>query len=186
MNFLITFFVTLSYFVGAKAIVTNRYRPSIYSRAIWLLLALNSFASVLALKTAFPTILLAGLVLLGSLVIFLLSIKKSKKEFGQAEFISSILLILSLAIWIFTQLPLLNLTISLLAHFIGGIPTYKKVLKNPKDEDIPFWLFFFIGSLLTLLSTDTMIFSNYLYPLYFVLFDGGMVFLCMRRYVKLK
>lgn len=174
----------LSYGMGAKAISDNKYRPSIYSRTIWLLLAINNIASVIILKNNVAVILLAGLGLLGNLTIFLLSLKKSQKTFGQTELISLLLLIFSLAVWIFTRLPLLNLTIGLIAHFIGGIPTYKKAIKNPRDEDILFWFFFCIASILTFITTDKTNISAYLYPLYFALFDGLMLLLCFRRYVK--
>lgn len=167
--------------MGAKSIIQGKYYPSIYSRVIWLLLAINAFASIVALKNSPGVFLLAGLGLLGNLLIFVLSLKKSKKVFGVTELISSVLLLLSLGIWVFTNLPLLNLTISLIAYFIGAIPTYRKVLKNPNDEDLLFWLFFALASLLTLVGTDKAHISAYLYPLYFAVFDGGMALLCLRR-----
>lgn len=184
MNFIIAVCIVLSYAIGAKSIIDSKYRPSIYSRVIWLFLAINNFASVLILKNNFTVILLAGLALLGNLSILLLSLKKSQKTFGRTELLSSILLAISLAVWTFTRLPLLNLTIGLIAHLIGGIPTYKKVIKNPRDEDTLFWLFFCIGSILTFIITNKTSVSAYLYPLYFALFDGLMVLLCLRRYIK--
>lgn len=173
-----------SYFMGAKAIYQRRYAPSIYSRVIWFFLAVNAFASVIALQNNPSVVLLAGLGLLGNLTILLLSLKHSKKVFGFTELIATLLLILSLGVWLITRLPLLNLTISLIAFFIGAIPTYKKVIKNPKDEDLLFWLFFALASLLTFIITDKTNLSNYLYPLYFAIFDGVMTLLCLRRYIK--
>lgn len=184
MSWIIALFVISSYSIAARAILKNKYHPSVYSRFIWLLLAINNFASIVALKSNNSTILLSGFVFLGSAVILLLSLRKAKRKFDKTEFISTALLILSLAVWIFTRLPLLNLTIGLTAHLIGGIPTYKKVLKNPKDEYVLFWLFFSIGSLLTLITANKTNVSDYLYPLYFVLFDGSIVLLCLRRYAK--
>lgn len=172
--------------IGARAIFNNKYRPNVFSRIIWLFLAVNNFVSVLVLKSSFPVLLLAGLSLLGNLVILLLSLKKSKNIFGRTELITSILLLASLAVWIFTKLPLLNLTIGLIAHFIGGTPTYKKVIKDPRDEDTLFWLFFALASALTLMSIHRTQFSDYLYPLYFALFDSLMVVLCLRRYFGVK
>ncbi|MDO8265056.1 MAG: hypothetical protein Q7T34_01645, partial [Candidatus Parcubacteria bacterium] len=118
---------------------------------------------MVVLKNNVTVILLAGLGLLGSLVILLLSLKKSQKVFGRTELITSLFLVFSLAVWIFTKLPLLNLTIGLIAHFIGGIPTYKKVIKNPRDENTLFWFFFGIASILTFITTDKTHISVYLY-----------------------
>lgn len=184
MNWIIAFLVILSYTIASKAILNNKYHPSIYSRFIWLLLAINNFASIVVLKSNNAIILLAGLVLLGSSLILLLSLRKAKRKFDKTELISTTLLILSLAVWIFTNLPLLNLIIGLIAHFIGGIPTYKKALKNPKGEYVLFWFFFSIASLLTFINTDKTHISDYLYPLYFIIFDGSIVLLCLRRYAK--
>ncbi|MDP2671726.1 MAG: hypothetical protein Q8P13_04705 [bacterium] len=186
MNFLIGLFVAASYYVGIKSIFQNKYYPSIYSRVVWLLLSVNAFASVVALKNSFSVILLAGLGLFGSSIVLILSLRKSKKTFGPTELIASLLLIISLGIWLFTKLPLLNLSIGLLAHFIGGIPTYKKVFEDPKDEDILFWLFFAVASALAFLGADKSQLSGYLYPLYLVIFEFGMTFLCLRRYMNVK
>src|ERR1035437_8740730 len=111
MNILIIILVVLSYFMGAKSIYQNKYTPSIYSRIIWLLVACNSLLSVVALRNDFSVILLAALSLLGNILILILSLKKSKRTFGSTEILSSVLLIISLFLWIFTRLPLLNLTI---------------------------------------------------------------------------
>lgn len=184
MSWIIVLLVVSSYTIASKAILNNKYHPSIYSRFIWLLLAINNFASIVALKSSFNIVLLAGLALVGSSFILLLSLRKAKRKFDKTELVSTALLILSLAVWILTNLPLLNLIIGLIAHFIGGIPTYKKALKNPRDEYVLFWLFFSVASLLTFINTDKTQITDYLYPLYFVLFDGSIVFLCLRRYIK--
>ena len=184
MFVLIGLFVVASYYFGIKAIFQSRYYPSIYSRIIWLLLSVNAFASVVALKNSFSVTLLAGLGLVGSSIILVLSVKKSKKTFGLTEFISTILLLVSLGVWLFTKLPLLNLSIGLIAHFIGGIPTYKKVIKDPTEEDTLFWLFFAFASVFSFLGADKSHLSGYLYPLYLVIFETGMTLLCLRRYIK--
>ncbi|VVA44274.1 conserved membrane hypothetical protein [Candidatus Roizmanbacteria bacterium] len=184
MNLLIILLITASYFFGAKAILENKYFPNIYSRIIWLLLSINGLVSVILLKNNPSVILYALLGFLGSLLIFILSLKKSKKIFGPIEFISTIFLFLSLGFWIFTKLPFLNLSIGLIISFIGGIPTFVQVIKNPNDEDILFWLFFALGSFITLLDSDRSNISGYLFPLYFLVTNSAMTLLCLRRYLK--
>ena len=122
---------------------------------------------------------------LGSLIILILSLKKSKKIFGIVEIISTILLFISLGFWILTKLPSLNLSIGLIVSFIGGIPTFAKVIKNPKDEDILFWLFFTLGSLVTLLNTNMNLIKDYLFPMYYLVTNGVMTLLCAKRYLKM-
>ena len=158
-NILILLFTVASYFFGAKAIVENRYRPNLFSRIIWLLVALNGLASVILLRNSPSIILFAVLGFLGSFLIFVLSLKKSKASFGIIELISTVLLLLSLATWFFARIPFFNLAIGLIITFIGGIPTYIKALRDPYDEDIPFWLFFcvsVIGYILQFRPIDTI------------------------------
>jgi hypothetical protein len=176
-------FVIFSYFVGAKSIYSGKYQPSIYSRIIWFLLTLNSFASILALKNSNIVLVYGSLALIGNLVILLLSWQKSPRVFGRTELISTVLLGISLAIWIFTRLPILNLSIGLIAHFVGGLPTIRRAFNKPRSENIHFWLYFCIASILTVLVTNKGSLSDYLYPLYFALFDGLMVTLCLRGYL---
>lgn len=181
---LILLFTIASYFFGAKAIVENRYRPNVFSRIIWLLIALNGLASVVLLRNSAAIILFAVLGFLGSFLIFALSIRKSKATYGPMEFVSTVLLLLSLAVWFFMRVPFLNLIIGLVITFIGGIPTYVKAIKDPYDENIPFWLFFTLASLVTLYDSDWSTLSGYIFPLYFLVSNAGMTLLCLRRFVK--
>lgn len=176
-------FASASYFIGARAIYKNKYYPSIYTRVIWLLTSINAVVSVLILHNNFSVILFALLGLGGSAVILFLSLKKSKKIFGTTELICTILLMITLLVWIFADIPLLNLSIGLLVVLIGGIPTIKKVIKNPRDEDFLFWFFFAIASLISLIGADKSSISGYLYPLAIACFDSMMTLLCLRRYL---
>ncbi len=182
----IIFFIFLSYFFGLKSIFDNRYRPNVYSRIIWFILVLNNFISVLLLNNNFSVLILAGLGLVGNFLILVLSLNKSERKFGKTEIISSVLIFLSLCLWIFTKLPFLNLTIGLIAHLIGGIPTFRQVIRKPREEDLFFWLFFFLGSIIALANTDLSSVSQYMYPLYFALLNGVMTLLCLRRYKILR
>lgn len=178
---LIFFLIFYSYYVGARAIFNNKYQPSIYSRAIWFLLTINSFFSVIALKNSKFVILYGALGLIGNLIILILSIRKSPHIFGKTEALSSALLIISLIVWIIATIPLLNLCLGLIAHFIGGIPTIKRAYKKPNSENINFWLYFCLASILTVIIANKSALSDYLFPLYFALFDGLMVLLCLRK-----
>lgn len=184
MNILIILFITASYFFGARAIYQNKYYPNIYSRIIWLLMSINNLISVIFLKNNPSIVLLAWLGFVGSLLILLMSLKKSQKIFGPIEFISTIFLLICLGLWLFTKLPFLNLLIGLMVGFVGGIPTFIKAIKDPESEDILFWLFFTLGSAVTMLSSDKTNISGYLFPLYHLVINGGMTLFCLRRYIK--
>ncbi len=121
----------------------NKYSPSVFSRVVWVLLSINSFAGVILSKSSQSSILLGGIFLLGNIAICIVSFWKGSKGIGGLEYVCLLLLIVSGIIWIFFNAPFINLIISLIAHFIGGLPTYKKVLKNPTSESFGFWSLFF-------------------------------------------
>ena len=93
MVWLIALCTLLSYASAARSILSNEYRPSIYSRVIWFFIAFNNFASVVALKNSSGVRVMATLALVGNVTMLALALKKSKKTFGITEIISSALLV---------------------------------------------------------------------------------------------
>ncbi len=185
-NILIGVFASVSYFLGFSAIIKKQYKPNLFSRFVWLGLALNNVISVIVLNNQLATVVLASITLFGSLLIFLGSIFLGERFWGKGESVSTICLVVLLFIWIFADIPLLNLSIGLLAHFLGSIPTLIRVFKDPKSEDLSFWLFFALASLITFFSISKNEIKDYLFAVYFCLFDGGVVLLCLRKYFKSK
>lgn len=178
----ITFLGILSYAIGVWKMLQNKYSPSTFSRIVWVLLAINSFAGLVLSHSSSASILLGAILLLGNVAMCIASFFKGTREMGNLEFICLGLLALSGIIWIFFNAPLVNLIISLGAHFIGAAPTYKKVWFNPKGEDIPFWLLFFLASVLSIYISDATSLKTIILPVYFVFFDGSIVLLALRRF----
>lgn len=172
---------TASYFTGSREIMFGKYSPSLFSRIIWVFLAINSLIGIILSGGSGSSIFLGGIFLLGNMVICGLSFYRGTKEFGWTEVCSLILLLMSILIWFLLDTPIINLIISLVAHFIGGIPTYKKVWRDPRSESFRFWVLFFMASILSILVSDTESFKAIIFPVYFTIFDGGMALLCLRK-----
>jgi hypothetical protein len=181
---LITLFALASYFMGVLRMLQNRYKPSTFSRVIWLLLAINSYAGVYLSQSSSSSVLLSGIAVLGGIAMCIVSFFKGSREMGRLEVFCIFLLIISLIIWLLFDAPLTNLCISLFAHFVGGLPTYKKVWREPGSEDTSFWAFFFVAGLLSVFVSDLADIKGILYPLYFILFDGSILLLTSRKYLK--
>jgi hypothetical protein len=174
---------SLSYLLGFFAILKPEYHPNVFSRTVWLVLALNNLVSVVKLSSGTSTSILAWVTLFGSLLIFLGAIFiRGERLWGRSETISSMLLGISLLIWIFTDIPFINLCIGLIAHCIGSIPTLVRVFKKPQSENIPFWIFFALASIITFLSTHSDNPKDYLFAAYFCIFDSTMTVLAFRKY----
>lgn len=178
---LIILFGCASYFIGVIEMLKNQYRPSTFSRVVWVLLSVNSFVGIILIPSSISSIILGGIFLVGNIAICITSFWKGTKEIGTLEYSCLTILIISGLVWIFFNAPLINLIISLVAHFVGGIPTYKKVWVSPQTESVGFWSLFFIASLLSIFAANTSSFTAIIFPLYFTLFDGSMFFLTLRK-----
>lgn len=178
---LIILFGSASYIAGIWQILKDRYKPNVFSRVVWLLLAINTFEGVVISKSSKPSIILAFIFLIGNALICILSFWKGKIEFGRLEYVCLGLLIISALVWILFQVPLVNLGIGLVAHFIGALPTYNRVWKDGKSESASFWSLFFIASLLTIVASLGDPIKEIIFPIYFTLFDGSMTFLSLGK-----
>lgn len=182
-NLAILLFAGASYLIGFHAIFKKGYRPKLFTRIVFLLLAINNLASVIKLGNQSSTVILAWVGFFGSLLIFIGAvIFRGERLWGRSEIISVILLVISLLFWILTDIPIINLSIGLIAHLIGSLPTLTRVIRKPESENIPFWLLFAIASVITLISTSGINIKDYVYAVYFCVFDGSLTFLSARKY----
>ncbi len=178
---LILIFGIASYFVGVSQMIKNKYSPSTFSRIVWVLLSINSFIGVILSNSSKSSILLAGIFLIGNIAMCVVSFWKGTRTIGKLEYFSLALLLISLVVWVIFYAPLINLAISLSAHFIGGIPTYKKIWIDPKSENLGFWSLFFVASLLSIFAAYPSSLKVIIFPIYFTFFDGSMFLLSLKK-----
>ena len=156
------------------------YAPSFFSRGVWFLLGINSFAGVVLGDGSKSSAILASTLLVGNAAVFIVSYKKGSRVFGIAEKISLALLIVSGLMWAILDAPYLGLIISLVAHFIGGIPTIWRVIKRPHSEQAYHWYFFFTASVLSVFASPDKALTAILFPVYFIFFEGLIILLTNR------
>ena len=161
--------------------ISGSYRPSFFSRGVWALLGINSFIGVLFGDGSKESIMLAGALLTGNILVFAFSFKKGSRDFGLVEKISLLLLVIATGVWIIFDAPFLTLIISLVAHFIGGIPTIWRVVKDPSTEQAVHWYFFFVASVIAVFASEEKIITAILFPIYFACFDGLIILLANRN-----
>lgn len=169
-----------SYAAGLSQMLRGKYAPSVFSRVVWLLLAAISFVGVLGSKGSTASTLLAGIFLVGNASICLASFWKGSRDFGKLELFCLGLLAVSGLVWVLFDAPLLSLCISLFAHFIGALPTYKRVWSKPESESTLFWFFFFAASLLSIFASKGSSLEAIAFPIYFTFFDGSLFMLSLR------
>jgi hypothetical protein len=179
--FIIASFSLASFYFGITSLLNGRYKPKVFSRLIWFFITINTFVGVVRLNSYLGIELLAGMQMIIGLAILLGSLKYSVWEFRRTELFSSLLLTASLLIWLFFDIPFLNIIISLVAHLIGGIPTIARVWNHPTSEYTAFWTYFGIGSLISVAFAPHDDIKSLVYPLYFAIFNGAVVILSLRK-----
>ena len=178
---LILLFGFATYISGVAQMLSGRYSPSFFSRGVWFLLGVNSFSGVLLGDGSTSSVALAGAFLVGNAAMFITSYKKGSREFGFTEKFSLAMLGMSAVAWFVVDAPLVNLWLGLIAHFIGAIPTFRRAIKRPESEQALHWYFFFVASVITIIASGERSVSTILFPVYFVLFDGSIIFLANRK-----
>ncbi len=181
LNTLILLFGTASYVAGIWQMLRGKYKPNTFSRVIWLLLAINSTAGVVLSQSSPASVLLAWVFLIGNTAMCVISFWHGTRRFGYLEILCMTLLLVSAVLWIASPNPLLNLGIGLFAHLVGASPTFKSVYQNGKSESLAFWSLFFMASVFSLVASIGSPISSVIFPLYFVVFDGTMMGLCVRK-----
>lgn len=170
-----------SYIVGLKEMLAGKYSPSVFSRIVWLLLAVISFAGVVVSHSTSASTLLASVFLIGNAAICITSFWKGSRKIGKLEYVCLGILVISGVVWIVYKAPLVSLSISLFAHLVGAIPTYKRVWQKPASESAGFWSLFFIASVLSVAASWGEPLKLIIFPIYFTVFDGSMTFLSLRK-----
>lgn len=100
-----------------------------------------------------------GAILLGMgfilcFLIFLLSLRKSKKIIAKVDVLVLILALLAIVFWIFLDHPLLSVLIISGIDVFGYIPTFRKSYHEPFKEPTLVWGSFIIANSFALLALD--------------------------------
>lgn len=170
-----------TYVSAVLQMLWNQYSPSFFSRGVWFLLGINSFAGVLLGGGSKSSVILAGTLFVGNATVFAVSYKKGSRDFHFAEKISLGMLVISGLMWLILNAPFLSLIISLAAHFVGGIPTIWRVVKRPSSEQAYHWYFFCVASILSIIASPHKTVTAILFPAYFTFFEGLIVVLANRK-----
>lgn len=157
------------------------YRPSFFSRGVWFLLGVNSFAGVLLGDGSQSSVILAFILVLGNASIFICSYKRGTRVFGNVEKVSLALLLVSGVVLVVYNEPFIALAMSLIAHFIGGIPTIWRAIQDPTSEQVYHWYLFTGASILTIVASEQRTIETILFPAYFITINGLVILLVNRR-----
>ena len=157
--------------VYAISILKGKAKPHRVTR---LVLLTTTFLATLSLFLQHDTVAiwLAGVSLLQSSVIFILSIKFGWGGWNKLDIFCLVIAFLGIILWQTTANPVFALYASILADFFGMIPTIIKTYKHPETEEWRFFAIDTVAGLLSLLAITNWSLTAALFPAYIFVING--------------
>lgn len=165
--------------VYARAILRGEAKPHRTTRFVLLLITTLATFSLFAQHDR-VAIWLAGVSMLQSIVIFILSIKYGMGGWSKDDLLCLVIALAGVLLWQTTRNPAIALYASIAADFTGMIPAVLKTYKYPDTEIWTFFLLDAIASGFNLMAIKVWTPQAFAYPLYLLLINGFMVFLIIK------
>jgi hypothetical protein len=173
--------VTLSAFVFyIRDCVRGRSRPNRATWLIWTTLALiitASYYSVGARDTVWAS---AGFTI-GQASVAVASFRYGTKGWSGFDKLCLAGAACGLALWAFSGSAMLALVFAMAVDAVGALPTIRKLLHDPLSESRTGWLVFTAGNALNMLAIDSWTPEIALFPAYFLLLNGFILWLSLRK-----
>ncbi len=180
-----TIFGFSTFIIGIYSIIKGHFRPQRMTR---FLLLLNSilFVGTLFAQGDRNAIYLALIYFLGSLVIFILSLKTGIGGTTKLDVTILFMAIISLIVWYTTKNPVLGLVMSIVTDIISVYPTIIKAWILPETEEWRCYLTEVLASSFNILSLSVFTFGKIVYPLYIWIINAVIVLIIVLRQKQLK
>jgi hypothetical protein len=174
-------FSLAGYIPYAKAVIRGEAKPE---RSSWLIWTLSSMLILMSyyLVGARETIWVPLAYVVGSATITLLSFRYGQEGWGLLEKVSLGVAIISGIRWVFFNNVGLALILNLSLSFISYLRTIKKLaFDRTAQEDLPGWIFYFIGAALNLMAISVWSVEISALPIMFFVMNGVTLLLTLRN-----
>ena len=173
--------ITLAnYILFCISIVKGRIKPHRTTRFVFVVIALILTFSLYAQHNT-TAIYLTGAFAIGCIISFIFSIKYGIGGWSKTDIICLILALFGIYLWTSTNNPTLALYASLVADFVGTIPTFIKTYHFPNTE---YWLTYFIDIIagsLNILANKTFNFNALIFPAYMIIVSATIILIIYRK-----
>lgn len=158
----------IAYIPYIRNILKGHTKPERMSWLLWLVLGIISFSAQISLGATF-SLVIAVVLTLGSLVIFLLSLKYGFGGIIRRDIVALGLSLIGFGLWIITNRPLIALCINIMIGSLSALLTILKTKEQPNTETSSTWLLASFAGLLSLISLERVEFSLIAYPAYIMI-----------------
>lgn len=161
---------TFAYMVASLNVQRHVFMPAPIPRAIWMVVSFVSLMALVQTDAGHVSKYLAAGLFVGSVVLFLFSIKRKRLKMTRANLLAIIGTVICLMLWRFTGNPFIALVAILSTDAIAILLNMLKTWKNPYFEDITFWAVLFTASLTSLvylLDSPSVSTAGFMFVSYF-------------------
>lgn len=156
--------------IGIRAVLKGEYKPHRITRLV-LLIVTVLFVATLFAQNDRTALYLALAQVIGSIGIFILSIKYGVGGTSKMDAVIFLGAMASLVIWKTTNDPALGLYASILTDLIGFSPTLVKAWKDHTSEDWKFYGCDVLASFFNLLALKSLLLNEVAFPVYIFLIN---------------
>jgi hypothetical protein len=174
----------LAYVLYARSILNGKSRPS---RSTWFIWTVLTFLIALSysLTGADDTLWSAYGAAVGTLAIFLLSIKYGVGGWEKIDKFVLVGAVLGIGLWYYSGSAFIALLAYLTADLMGAIPTAVKTYVSPWEEEWFPWFVTVFANVLNVLALDVTAIGQWeldvaVYPFYMVVINGLILFFILR------
>lgn len=166
-------------------VIKKKTKPKIVSWFTWTLLtAIATFAAIDS--GDFASAILTGVASVGTLIVAIIGYRLGDKKFERFDIGAQIGAIVGLLLWLIFNTPLIALIATVGIDFLAALPTVRHAWLKPKEETAITFLLSGLGSLLILLSIDTLSLSGLLFPIYLTFMNLAIFLVIKTRGSKLQ
>ncbi len=165
--------------IYAKAIFSGQAKPHRTTRLVLLIITTLTTAALFAQHDT-VAIWLAGVSMVQSIIIFILSLKYGMGGYSKSDIICLVIAVCGIILWQVTKNPVVALYFAVLADFTGFVPTLIKTYKLPSTEHYLFFLMDTFAGLFSIMAIKTWVPEQFLYPMYIFLLNLVEVFIIIR------
>ncbi len=174
-----------SYTVYIVAILKGKAKPHRVTRFVIFIITLLATASLFAQGNT-VAIWLSGSFALGSILIFLLSIKFGIGGRSKTDIICLVIALVGIVLWKITNDASVALYASIISDFVSQVPMLIKTFKFPETEVWTFYALSVFSAILNVFAIHQWIVVNIVFPFYIIFIDLFIVLLILRpRFLRI-
>jgi len=174
-------FMAASRLMYLYSIVRGNTRPHVFSWLIWATISAIGFAAQF-LEGAGPGAWARCFAALSCFLIMLLALTRGEKNIAPADFITLVIALATIPLWIVTETPLWSVIIVCCIDTLGYLPTVRKSWHKPQEELPVGYLVSSLGAACSLIAIEHYVPSTWLYPAVLVTSNASVfAYLMLRR-----